>query len=46
MQEEVVLEVGVFAEASVAYVTLEGPGPVVYIHVGLEISGGREGLRT
>lgn len=46
MQEEVVLEVGVFAEASVADVTLEGPGAVVDVHVGLEISGGWERLRA
>lgn len=33
VQEEVVLEIGVFTESSVADVTLEGPGAVVDVHV-------------
>ena len=44
MQQHVVLEVGLLAEAPVADVTLEWPRAVVYIHVALEITGRREGL--
>jgi hypothetical protein len=40
----VVLEVGVFAEPPVADVALEWPGPVVNVHVRLEVPWRREGL--
>ena len=39
-----ILQVGVFAESSVADVAFEGPGPIVDIHVRLEVSGCRERL--
>jgi hypothetical protein len=40
----VILEVGVLAEPSVADVALEGPGPIVNIHVRFEVPGCRERL--
>jgi len=44
VQEQVILEVGVLAEPSVADVALEGPGPIVDIHVRFEVPGCRERL--
>jgi hypothetical protein len=44
VQEQVILEVGVLAEPSVADVALEGPGPIVNIHVRFEVPGCRERL--
>lgn len=44
MQEEVILQVRLFGEASGADVALEGPRTVVDVHVRLEITGRREGL--
>lgn len=44
VQEQVILEVGVFAEPSVTDVALEGPGPIVNIHVRFEVPGCRERL--
>jgi hypothetical protein len=40
----VVLKVGVLAETSVTDVALEGPGPIVNIHVRFEVPGCRERL--
>lgn len=42
MQEEVVLEIGLLGEATMADVTLEGPVPVVDVGVCLQISRGGE----
>ena len=44
VQEEVILQVRLLGEASGADVTLERPGPVVDVHVRLEITRRREGL--
>jgi hypothetical protein len=44
VQKQVILEVGVLAEPSVADVALEGPGPIVNIHVRFEVPGCRERL--
>lgn len=44
VQEQVILKVGMLAEPSVAYVTLEWPGPIVNIHVRFEVPGCRERL--
>ena len=44
VQKHVVLEVGEFAEAPSARLAVVGPGPVVDVHVGAEVAGGREGL--
>ena len=44
VEQEVVLQVRLFAEASVTDVTLVRPGPVVDVHVRLEVSGSRERL--
>jgi len=44
VQEQVILEVGVLAEPSVTDVALEGPGPIVNIHVRFEVPGCRERL--
>ena len=44
VQEQVILEVGVLAEPSVADVALEGPGPIVNIHVRFEVPRRRERL--
>lgn len=41
-----ILQVSVFAEASAADVTLEGPGTVVHVHMRLEVSRGWERLCT
>lgn len=46
MQEQVVFQIRVFAESSVADVTLERPRPVVHVHVRFQISGRRERLGT
>ena len=39
-----VFEIGDFAESPVADVAAVGPGPVVDVHVGLEVAGRRETL--
>ena len=39
-------QVGLFAESSVAYVTLEWPASVVDVHVRFQVSRGGEGLGT
>lgn len=44
VQKQVILEVGVLAEPSVADMALEGPGPIVNIHVRFEVPGCRERL--
>lgn len=44
VQEQVVLEVGVFAEAPVADVAFERPRAVVDVHVRLEVARRRERL--
>lgn len=44
MEEEVVLEVGVFREASGANVALEGPRPWMHVHVRPEVSRSWEGF--
>ena len=46
VEEEVVLEVGLLAESSVADLTFEGPGAVVDVHVRSEVAGRGEGLRA
>ena len=42
VQQEMVLEVGLFGESSVTYVAFEGPGAVMNVHVRLEITGSGE----
>jgi hypothetical protein len=44
VQEQVVLEIGVFAETPVADMALEGPGPIVDVHMRFEVSWCRERL--
>lgn len=44
MQEQVVFQIRVFAEPSVAYVTLERPRSVVHVHVRFQITGRWERL--
>lgn len=44
MQEQVVLEVRVLAEAARADVALERPRAAVHVHVRLEVARRREGL--
>lgn len=44
MQEQVVFQIRVFAESSVANVTLKRPRTVVHVHVRFQISGCRERL--
>lgn len=39
MQEEMVLEIGLLAEAPVANMTLKWPGAAVNVHVALEVTG-------
>ena len=46
VQEEMVFEIGNLAEAAITDVTAMGPRSVVYVHVGLEITGCRETLLT
>lgn len=42
MQEQVVFQIRVFAEPSIANVTLERPRSVVHVHVRLQIAGCRK----
>ncbi len=42
MQEQVVLQIGLFAEATVANVTLEGPGARVDVGVRFQVAWGWE----
>jgi len=44
VQDHVVLEVGVFAEASTTHVALEGPRAAVDVLVALQVARGRERL--
>lgn len=46
VEEQVVLEVGVFAETARADVTLERPRAAVHVHVRFQISRRRERLGT
>ena len=46
MKQKMVLEVGLFAEASVTHITSERPRTIVHVHVGAEIPGGRERFLT
>ena len=44
VQEEMVLEIGLLGEATVADVTLERPGPVVDVGMRFQVARRREGL--
>lgn len=46
MQEEVIFQVGVFAETARTDVAFERPRPAVHVHVRFQISGSRERLGT
>lgn len=46
MQKQMILQIGVLGEPSRAYVALVRPGAAVHVHMGLEVSGRRERLRT
>lgn len=42
MEEQVVLQIGLFAEPSLTDLTVERPTAVVHVHVRFQVSGRRE----
>lgn len=42
MQEQVIFQIGVFAEPSVTYVTLKRPRSVMHVHMRFQVAGSRE----
>lgn len=42
MEKEMIFQIGVFTKATITDVTFEWPGAIVHVHMGLEVSWGRE----